>query len=1141
MNKISIFKKAETFLPALLIGAVVIILAALNYKQGTILTGWDNLHPEYNLALNIKRSIFAVWQEYQGLGLLGGMGHASDLVRQLFLLILSYILPLNFLRYFWTFFSLFIGGTGAYYLIKSLGNNKFGSTLGSIFYILNLSTVQTYYVPYEAFASHFAFLPWLILASINFFQNSSKKSLIFFALVLLISTPAAYVPTLFVVYLIAITIILGFITFKHFNRENVSRLIKTYAIIFLVNAFWLLPFIYFTFTSSHFVISAKINEMATPTIYQQNKEFGYIPDVMLLRGFWFSNIDPNLSGNFTYMLAPWKSYLLNPYIQGVGFALFAVVILGIITCFRKNKPLLGGFILLFAFSFTMLATTTPPFSWIDQVFRIAPLFKEVFRFPFTKFSILLSLIYAVFFAFGATQLARWIKKIPAFLILIFLMVVLMLPAFTGNFIYNKEQLKLPKEYIQLFEFYKHQDPNTRIANLPQNTFWGWTLYKWGYGGSGFLWYGIQQPILDRAFDVWSPLNENYYWDISQTVYSKNPENFGKVLNKYQVNWIVLDKNIINPSAPQALFYDQLEELIDSNSSIHKVKTFGKIEIYKISLNNNPRSFIFQTNNLPKINSFNYGVDNTYLKFENYISEQKESALNYFYPFSNLFSGKNENDRQFQAKENKDNVEFTQILPDLGSKVLKVPHFTDSETIVAADIGSKKNLDNTFTIYVNIKTPQISIKKTDGSEKQVWGKIVNYPLFIASSDNKYPLKINLNGFANFTLKSPQEAFMGTTALSLSQDNILVLTDGENKSTSINLSKQEIINSVANLPKEVPLENIKKGDVLKIIIPKINDGYQGFMISQDEPIKKGIVNCDSFRRGEVKTSIEKESGGNVIKVSSKNATACISFYESSLDHNLGYITFSDNKNIQDRPFHFWILNENQKFPPIDTYLAVNKSLTSSYFVLPPQEEFGKGYSLHFDNISIGNSKTVNEIGNVSIYPIPYNFITSVYFEYNPFTSLPEDHSAILNVSHPNESLYIASYDPEKLGNQTIVLSQGYSDGWKAYQVNGKPNFIKLALPFIFGKQVKNHVMVNNWENGWTLDKSRITNNESRIIIVYLPQYLEYFGFIMTTGFLSYIIFKALKNGRKNLTEKVSSDKLTTSNISPQNADQAASMTK
>ena len=106
------------YLPNAVIFLTVLVLGVVNFTPGTYLTGWDNLHPEFNFLLNIKRSLFAVWQEYQGLGLLGGMGHAADLPRQIFLYILSIFMPDMYVRYFWTMLTLFLGGLGAYFCSK---------------------------------------------------------------------------------------------------------------------------------------------------------------------------------------------------------------------------------------------------------------------------------------------------------------------------------------------------------------------------------------------------------------------------------------------------------------------------------------------------------------------------------------------------------------------------------------------------------------------------------------------------------------------------------------------------------------------------------------------------------------------------------------------------------------------------------------------------------------------------------------------------------------------------------------------------------------------------------------------------------------------------------------------------------------
>ena len=58
----------------------------------------------------------------------------------------------------------------------------------------------------------------------------------------------------------------------------------------------------------------------------------------------------------------------------------------------------------------------------------------------------------------------------------------------------------------------------------------------------------------------------------------------------------------------------------------------------------------------------------------------------------------------------------------------------------------------------------------------------------------------------------------------------------------------------------------------------------------------------------------------------------------------------------------------------------------------------------------------------------------------------------------------------------------------------NYAANAFPFLFGKEIKDHVLVNNWANGWLLPND--TNTYS-LVIVFLPQYLEYFGFILFIG--------------------------------------------
>ena len=1181
------------FWPILLLGFFVILLFLTNYRPGTILSGWDNLHPEFDFGLNIKRSIFAVWQEYQGLGLLGGMAHSTDLLRQLFLLFLSLFLPIDSLRYIWTFLMLFVGSTGAYFLIKSTTSStsttdttggqardtrdtldtrdtsKIIPFLGATFYLLNLSTVQMFYVPFESFIGFFGFLPWLLWACLAYYPAPSRKHLIFLVLVLLLATPAWYLQTVFIVFMLALSIILSpfifnnelriknyelrdektllltsyFLLLKRWFSANIStekltKLLKLYSIIFLINSFWLLPAAYFTITNSQVNLNSKINQMATGVIFAQNKEFGTLPDVMLLKGFLLNGVDPNSKGVVTYMLATWRGHLANPFVVLIGFLLFAIVFLGFIKAIKSKNAALRGFSFLFIFSFIALAIDTPPFSFINSIIRDhIPLLNQIFRFPFTKFSTLASLVFAVLFAVGVKTIfsiienrpvngkwnmanGKFIKQLVIPVVLVVLLILFTLPAFQGHLLYDNERTKIPSDYNKLFAFFKSQDPNTRIANFPQNTFWGWSFYKWSkprspaearaledetysYGGSGFIWYGIKQPILDRAFDVWSNYDENYYFEISKALYSKRADLFSKTLNKYQINWLFVDKNIYDSSSNRALFIPELGDIIDQLPQLHKVAAFGKLEIYKVDLLDKPKNFVFLSKNLPTINKYNWNnYDQAYLEHENYISptNYKLQTTNYYYPFRSLFSLKSQNDKEFVSIENLASVDMIAKLPPHPSNSIILPSFIKTEKLIPIRLSTKKTATGTPVIVAKILLPQVLLDGREISKK-------DYPVFQIQlpqvPTERLPLKINVNSATSLPITN-SDSEVGTSFLTLNSTNILTLSDNSKKTVGEVVFGPEVFSELAYTDQSVALPESHSKQTLTVRIPKIYDNSLGFKPLLDTAEK--IHNCDIFRG---KAFFPQITNNQHLLLDSTDASACTSFFVQGMPHNQGYAIFIKSAHVSGQALRFWVENINQQYAPLDTYLPKNTSPKTSSFILPPMEEFGTSYAFHFDNSSIGRDKTVNDLNSFAIYPVFYNYLTSLKIAAKDITPSSMVDISNLKVDHPNESLYIiqgVSSQQSTVNGQTLVLSQSYNPGWHAYTVVSSQwsvvSSLYHAFPFIFGKEIKNHVMVNNWENGWVLNDKELTTKNRELIIIYLPQYLEYFGFgllILTIGII------------------------------------------
>lgn len=1149
-------------LPVILLFLIVSILFGINFKPGTVLSGWDNLHPEFDFGVNIGRSIFAVWQEYQGTGLLGGMAHASDLLRQIFLLFLSLFLPMNSLRYVWTFLMLFVGSVGSYFLIKHVldfrtlgklgkpesqtaqairqsdkpsseysefsGQNNLIPFLGACFYLLNLATIQMFAVPFEAFIGFFGFLPWLILASVNYYQKPSRKSLFFLIITLLLSTPAWYIQTLFIVFIISLSILVSAFILKTPKKNALLKAAKLYGVIFIVNSFWLLPVVYFTITNSQVNLNSKINQMATGIIFSQNKEFGTLPDVMQLKGFMLNGVDPKAQGTTGYLLKPWRDHLGNPFVSLAGYLLFVPVFIGFIKTIKAKSPILKGFAFLFIFVFFALAIDTFPISVVNSILRESvPIVNQIFRFPFTKFSTLASLIFAVLFALGIQSIDLRLKikdlrinhRRITFLLLtsyFLLLTFFTLPVFRGQLFYEKERAKIPKEYFQLFDFFRSQDPNTRIANFPQNTFWGWSFYNWPeneYGGSGFIWYGIKQPVLDRAFDVWSSYSENYYFEVTQAVYSKNAVLLEKVLNKYQIGWVLIDKNIYDPTSSKARFFTELEELLDTGSYARKAETFGKIDIYKINLTQKPKNFVFAASSLPVVNKYNWNnYDQAYFENGNYISTNPRDTFDtrgtldtqsLYYPFHSLFSQKTQKEIEYHVQENKDSIEFKADIPASSRKTrLVIPSFLDKEKVIPVKLVSEKT--NTGPkIIAKALLPEVIVDDKNLTPNSAPSFQIPVSQIIG---NQYPLKININGAGSFDLTNENKE-IGVTFFNFKSKNVMTLSNKNRQPLTEVTFAPEIFQNLSTAEQLVLLPENKKGQKLSIKFPKINDKYLSF-VPNIRDVEKSR-NCDKFRKDSFSTRFE----GSDLIFSARNASSCVSYYSPNLPHSQAYLIFIKSKHIAGQGLRLWVENVNEQYGPIDTYLSKDLSPVTSSFIVPPQELFGTAYAVHFDNLSIGHELTINQLSSVKVYPIFYNYLKAVKLQTGENKQSTAVDVSSLNVDHPNESLYIIEVSglrPQSSNPTTLILSQAYDQGWKAYAISNN-NWLKTAFPFIFGKEIKQHVMVNNWENGWILDDSAIkqSNNEV-IVLVYLPQYLEYLGFLLL--FVPIILIIASKKGRR-----------------------------
>ncbi|MBI3620296.1 hypothetical protein HY214_04100 [Candidatus Roizmanbacteria bacterium] len=728
-----ITKKYRFLFPLIILTGIVLLIYRTNLQGNFWLTGWDNLHPEFNYKANLIRAFFSSWQEYQGLGLPAGHGHGSELLRELFLGALSLIFQPILIRKIFVALMLFSGASGCYFFvsrclfpeIKETYKRALGFFAGS-FYLLHLITVQIFYTPYEAFIVQYGGLPWMAYGLYLFIKNDNKKSLAFLILVNLIFSSQFYVPTLFLVYIFFVSMLsIGFLK-QRADKNKLKKILVIFFVLIITNLNWLFPFINYVRTNINSQLEAYNNILYSQDIYLKNANYGDLNSAVLAKGYLFSYVYEN-----DLMMKVWDKHLQQPYVLFFAYFMAVVIGLGLLHClFAAKKNRFWSF-LFFSF-FALIAVNVFPFSFLNELLRKINFFNQIFRNPFTKVAGGLHFVNSILFAYGLYWLAKSISSlIPNFYarahllksLLMFFSVFLLSyqliylsPVWSGNLIYPRLRHEVPDEYFALFDFFKNQSAG-RIANFPQNTPNGWLYYHWGYSGSGFLWYGITQPILDRAFDVWNKSNENYYWEISQTVYSQSLQQFRSVLEKYQIRWLVLDQNVTSYSSPKSLYLDQVKDLILRSPDLITIKNiFGKIAVYEVNLKTRPNNYVFieqdPTAVYPNYQWSQY--DQAHLENGNYITANltKPHAENLVsYPFRSLFTLRRQSEIEFNLRENDNNfIFYTDIDPvfsrgRLGLPKISAPEFAETEKI---------NLAKTI-----LKPPKISIngQEIKWSDKQ----------------------------------------------------------------------------------------------------------------------------------------------------------------------------------------------------------------------------------------------------------------------------------------------------------------------------------------------------------------------------------------------------------------------------------------
>lgn len=1171
-----------------------------------MLLGWDNLSSELNPVLNLRRAFFSVWQEYQSLGLLGGMAHAADLPRVLVIYLLSLIpsLPFSSLRYLLTFLPLVLGPLGIYLfldrrLFKNLLDSRttqYASFLGGLFYLLNLATVQTFFTPFESFTYFYAAFPWLLYFLTGYLEKPEWTSLLAIFIVSLISAPSFYVETVFVVFSLLLIPIFGEVFYSPKNKKNsFKKILKSFFAILIPQLYWFFPVVFFVLTNGHVGELAKINLLSSPETFYRNLQFGNLADIALLKGFFFNFLDLSGLGKFDYLLSVWRGHLASPLVGLLGYLIFGVVLTGIYYSLTKKffwtKSLLG--ILLCCLFFLLGGGLL--------INAAIPLVGELFRSPFTKFSTPLAFTYACFFSIGSVFLldlftylhSRLTYPLTLFTVTASLF-IFMSPVFSGNLIDTNMRLSLPQEYTDLFTYLKTQDPATRIANFPQYTFWGWNYYDWGYRGSGFLWYGIQQPILDRAFDVWEKSSEKYYEEISAALYSGRQTEFEDLLDKYAISWVLLDKHQITPDSKTDTKNALLEKFLTNSAKFTLAKSFNdRIFLYRVNLKTPPQNFLSVSSPSTEVHPFDslsLRPDTGWVEKGGYLSTgvpfsvatpgslqipsltAHENLLPVRVEYQKLFNSLTlrltplvptlfVSGRQIDLDSK---PTFIQIPTTLGNNFIlqldhrfyplqipaEIPDLTAFTPLTTAYLPSRDSFDlNLFDAVSSNVTdltdrfalvdpvqcyshkPNRKIEKivTAGSISLIGTDVVgclSTPLpkipggsltslsFTYSSPTLTPGNANISGRDYTAEEIPQSLEPRTTprrvqlfATSTGQDQQanLILEAADTHSVQeityrdITLSAHPLLFS--SRPRLQPVSNqtieLAEGtNTLQISLPITNTEYDLRQIPESNGLFPESRNCDQFNNGPTNKLVSKDG----FLYQSQNAIECDYLNLRQLPHSINYLLSLQAEAQKGLPLTVCLENQSTFRCDIHERLA-KTTLTQSIIQPVANPDEGVGYTLHLFNQSFGRRVTSNLLRNLSLRPIPLAFMKAI--SVSPSAALSTS-GTLLSTSHPAEFFYTLTTSSEA---SALNLYQTKSPYWQALVVPQAD--LRLPSWLLITKIIFNYPRLTAlphqdstlWYNSWSLPST-----PSSIIVIYLPQYLQFLGFFfLATPFVVWLFKK------------------------------------
>jgi hypothetical protein len=1022
--------------------------------------------------------------------------------------------------------------------------------LGGILYLLHVLTLQQFYISFEMFMAQFAFLPVVLitihklfpvkpvptkterikqqikslLGRINFLHKVTEQStkpstqlnifryLLLFVGVQFLIAPSAHTPTIF--YLaVLFTQLYGFM--MHLPKGAIQATKVAFFIgllTFVANAYWIVPNLYYSAFNSHYVAESRNNRIFGPESVWSIKEASTWNNFLQGTHYLFSWKDYSFANKkFDFIFNEWLEHLQQPTVIWLLRLIGILTITGAVLLAAQKQTHSRKWAILL----TYLGCTL--FIWVDlfptkyffDLLYKSESFLEAFRNPFTKLSIIYSFVSVVVFTeffrflFNAAPSSLTKKKnifsvsaVGVILLTIAAIAYTAYPSFQGHFISEKLRITFPDQYQEMYAFMKTQDPTGRVLQLPQHSHAGWEYYDWqfmypgnGYQGMGFYFFGFPQAFLNRDSDRWVETSDFFYHELKYALDTRNSDQFTKILNKYSVDYIIIDETKIDPHFNIGY---QVEHDLVQESGLELIWQKDFLSIYKHTNPLNQAGLLIpEQMTLVHADTDRVRIDPVYQNLGDYFVDTDQNNI-VIYPLAELNNPQPKNirfeDSQTVVSASVAEQTYQTIIPPIVDKT----YFT-STAIVFNDEA------------LTIQFPQVTVK-TD-SHTHVLTQLPN--LYFSAEQLLENSGIDISKesrlivfFNDIGIIATHEQLVLPTlefeigaplTIAVAAVDTLPTPDatGRVSAAALNLvSLTTIEPKWQEITQQISFETTTSTIQTSVLFPALT-----IDLAQNPSINCSTPKQGTIERIELNDSKLGKSGYRYI--ANNYAVNCNGYSFEYVSPAGSYIMRVAGQNRQGRGTKLF-LNYLYPITMPEDYLLRDAMFDMPISIHQISRDVQSSFHLNWETRSFGKT-SINDIETIELRAVPLERIAGIFLV--PITTHNLTQLNALSVTKHSkllDSVHILKTNCSQK-NCWFGLNQSYDKGWMAWTYEPN-NFIGTLdkLP---------HFRLNNWANGW-----QISAHNKQILVVYLPEIVQLFLqaviAVSTVMIMTFLLYKLQK---------------------------------